>query len=57
MAQEARKPIFELTVADGAIGSHAAAVRDADSSFARLASDLLERTGLSSSSNTGGEQS
>lgn len=29
MAQEVRKPIFHLTSADGAIGSHAQAVRDA----------------------------
>ena len=33
MAQEARKPIFHLTPADGAIGSHAAAARDAYTDF------------------------
>lgn len=37
MAQEARKPIFHLTSADGAIGSHAQAVRDAWSDFKALA--------------------
>ena len=33
MAQEARKPIFHLTTADGAIGSHAAAAKDAHQDF------------------------
>lgn len=46
MAQEARKPIFHLSSADGAIGSHAAAVRDAWSDFKALAVTILERTGL-----------
>ncbi|NBC31642.1 MAG: AAA family ATPase [Alphaproteobacteria bacterium] len=46
MAQEARKPIFDLTVADGAIGSHAAAVRDARKDFRELAALLMERIGL-----------
>ncbi len=43
MAQEARKPIFQLASADGAIGSHAAAVRDAWSDFKALAVAILER--------------
>jgi len=43
MAQEAHKPIFELTAADGAIGSHAAAVRDAYSDFKALAVAILTR--------------
>lgn len=46
MAQEVRKPIFHLTSADGAIGSHAAAVRDAWSDFRALAVALLDRTGV-----------
>lgn len=46
MAQEARKPIFQLASADGAIGSHAAAVRDAYSDFKALAVAILERTHL-----------
>lgn len=37
MAQEARKPIFHLTPADGAIGAHAAAARDAHKDFKILA--------------------
>lgn len=45
MAQESRKPIFHLTAADGAIGSHAAAVREARADFARLARLLLARMG------------
>jgi hypothetical protein len=37
LAQEARKPIFHLTVADGAIGGHAAAVSGAHDDFRQLA--------------------
>jgi chromosome partitioning protein len=44
MAQEARKPIFSLTAADGAIGNHAAAVRDAHKDFKMLALAILSRT-------------
>lgn len=40
MAQEARKPIFHLTTADGAIGSHAAAAIDARRDFKRLAGKI-----------------
>ena len=43
MAQEARKPIFHLTTADGAIGSHAAACRDARKDFKMLAERIAER--------------
>jgi chromosome partitioning protein len=43
MAQEARKPIFKLTVADGAIGNHALAVKDAYSDFMALAKKTIER--------------
>ncbi|MEK8049271.1 AAA family ATPase [Ideonella sp. DXS22W] len=46
MAQEARKPIFMLSTADGAIGNHAMAVRDAWSDFKALAVAVLERTQL-----------
>lgn len=46
LAQEARKPIFRLTTADGAIGSHAQAVRDAWKDFQALASAILERIGI-----------
>ncbi len=43
MGQEARKPIFKLTPADGAIGSHAQAVVEAGKDFKKLAEKLLER--------------
>jgi hypothetical protein len=43
MGQEARKPIFRLTPADGAIGSHSQAVVEASKDFRRLAEKLLER--------------
>ena len=46
MAQEARKPIFELTSADGAIGGHAAAVSDAYGDFRRLAKSIRQRIKL-----------
>lgn len=45
MAQEARKPIFRLTSADGAIGSHSYAVSDAREQFQLLATRILERIG------------
>lgn len=45
MAQEVHKPIFALTSAEGAIGSHAAAVRDAYSDFQALAVAILARIG------------
>lgn len=46
MAQEVRKPIFHLTTADGAIGSHSLAVRDAWSDFRALAVAILVRINL-----------
>jgi chromosome partitioning protein len=46
MGQEARKPIFHLTSADGAIGSHAQAVQAAYKDFNLLAENLLERMEL-----------
>lgn len=42
MAQEVRKPIFHLTTADGAIGSHAAAAKDARQDFKRLANKIAQ---------------
>ena len=42
LAQEARKPVFGLTSADGAIGSHAAAARGAYDDFRRLADRIVE---------------
>ena len=46
MAQEARKPIFHLTTADGAIGGHAAAANDARQDFRELALKIVDRVGL-----------
>jgi len=46
MAQEARKPIFFLKSADGAIGSQLAAVRSAHHDFEQLARKIAERVGL-----------
>ena len=46
MAQEARKPIFHLTPADGAIGAHAAAARDAYTDFKILAEKIAARINL-----------
>lgn len=43
MGQEHRKPIFKLTSADGAIGSHANAVQDARRDFLELAGKILSR--------------
>jgi cellulose biosynthesis protein BcsQ len=45
MAQEARKPIFHLTAADGAIGAHSYAVTEAREHFHSLARIILERIG------------
>jgi len=42
MAQEVRKPMFYLTAADGAIGSHAAAVTSCGEQFERLADRILK---------------
>jgi chromosome partitioning protein len=47
MAQEHRKPIFNLTAADGAIGSHANAARDAYPDFKELALKIAEKIGIS----------
>jgi chromosome partitioning protein len=46
LAQEARKPIFSLRPADGAIGSHANAVTEAHGDFKTLALDIAMRIGL-----------
>lgn len=51
MAQEVRKPIFQLTSADGAIGSHAVAVRQVRASFESLTNEILRRIALKESLN------
>lgn len=43
LAQEARKPMFKLTYADGAIGAHAKAARDSYDDFAQLAQQIADR--------------
>jgi cellulose biosynthesis protein BcsQ len=43
MAQSARKPIFKLTSADGAIGAHSQAVQQVKTEFGDLASKLASR--------------
>ncbi|MEQ9548324.1 MAG: putative DNA binding domain-containing protein [Coleofasciculus sp. G3-WIS-01] len=46
MAQEARKPIFYLKPADGAIGAHTSAVRNVYREFEKLARAIAQRTGV-----------
>ena len=46
MAQEANKPMFQLKPADGAIGGHQGAVRQAYLDFEALATEVLSRLGL-----------
>lgn len=46
MGQEHRKPIFNLTSADGAIGSHANAVQAARKDFESLAKKIAKKIGL-----------
>ncbi len=43
LAQEARKPIFQLTAADGAIGGHAKAAYNSYDDFRNLAQEILRR--------------
>ena len=46
MAQEAQKPMFHLTAADGAIGAHFQAAQSAGKDFERLAKRIAEKAGL-----------
>jgi cellulose biosynthesis protein BcsQ len=46
MAQESRKPIFHLRPADGALGAHSSAVRDAYRDFKQLSLKIGERAGI-----------
>lgn len=43
MAQEVRKPIFHLQPADGAIGAHSNAVKEAERNFGQLAEEIERR--------------
>ncbi len=47
LGQEARKPIFDLKAADGALGAHTYAVQDAYTAFEQLALSIAERISLS----------
>jgi len=46
MAQEARKPIFFLKAADGALGAHIHAVQDAYRDFESLTRQVARKTGI-----------
>jgi cellulose biosynthesis protein BcsQ len=46
LAQEARKPLFLLKPADGAIGAHQKAVRESYDHFSGVARTILDRLGL-----------
>lgn len=46
LAQEARKPMFSLKPADGAIGGHTQAVRDCYRDFRALAREVAARAGI-----------
>lgn len=46
LAQEARKPMFQLKPADGAIGAHVQAVQGAYRDFGMLAREIARRTGV-----------
>lgn len=49
MAQEARKPMFDLGPADGAVGTYRVLVHDSYADFEKLAELLAERCGLKKS--------
>ena len=46
LAQEARKPMFHLKAADGALGGHAKAVQDCYRDFRALARSIADRCGV-----------
>jgi hypothetical protein len=47
MAMEARKPMFLLTSADGAIGAHQTNVQQCYTDFEELCRGILQRVGIS----------
>jgi chromosome partitioning protein len=49
LAQEARKPIFKLQAADGALGGHAESARKAGETYRKLALGIINRCSTSSS--------
>ena len=46
LAQEARKPMFQLKPADGAVGAHINAIRDCYDDFRHLAIEIAKRSEL-----------
>jgi chromosome partitioning protein len=46
LAQEARKPMFHLKPADGALGAHQSAVADAYKDFKRVSAKIAQNAGL-----------
>jgi hypothetical protein len=52
IAQEHRKPIFDLTVADGAIGAHAHAVAMAKEDFKKLSLKIAAKIGITIKENS-----
>jgi hypothetical protein len=54
MAQEAHKPMFHLTPADGAIGAHIKAAMDARENFKELALEIARRCNITEKTATGG---
>jgi hypothetical protein len=46
LAQEARKPMFKLKAADGAIGGHTQVVQDCYRDFRNLALEVARRCGV-----------
>jgi len=48
LAQEARKPMFYLKPADGALGAHTHSVNDAYKDFLSVAKEIAKRTGIKS---------
>jgi hypothetical protein len=46
MAMEARKPMFDLTSADGAIGAHQTNVQRCHDDFEALCREIARRVGL-----------
>lgn len=48
MAQESRKPLFHLKPADGALGAHTYAVRDAYDDFKLLSMAIVQKAGIES---------
>lgn len=49
LAQEARKPMFFLKVADGALGAHTYAVAEAYKDFETVAGKIAIKTGIKTS--------